>query len=295
MAASWRSRWKPARRYGNTTSRSRRTTCSARRLAIRRLQRQLLLCLHTADGTFAWRWRTGADVIGIPVVDDRNVYFVSLDNVLRALSRKTGVQQWARPLPLRPTRGPLKIDRTLIVSGIASMVRGYNVKDGTPAGEVPVAGDVASSPYAPPGLPQVLVVSRDIAKGATATLFMRQTDPRLNPPAALPNASKAPFWMQARRPSQNRKLTNRRASRSRTMSAWGSASAGLVSLQADTTDGADVRSLPHDPTHGRCAERTGRRRRRAPSAPGTRRPHRGRATRQAAAGTRQGRRAARTR
>jgi hypothetical protein len=103
------------------------------------------------------------------------------------------VQQWARPLPMRPTRGPLKIDRTLIVSGISSVVRGYNVKDGTPAGDLPVAGDLAGSPYAPPGLPQVLVVSRDIAKGATATLFTRQTEPRLNPPAALPNANKATF------------------------------------------------------------------------------------------------------
>jgi outer membrane protein assembly factor BamB len=152
-----------------------------------------LYALHAADGTFAWRWRTGADVIGIPAVDQRNVYFVSLDNVLRALSRKTGVQQWARPLPLRPTRGPLKIDSTLIVSGIASTVRGYNIKDGTPAGEVPVTGDLGGPPYAPPGLPQVLVVSRDLAKGATATLFTRQTDPRLNPPAPLPNANKAAF------------------------------------------------------------------------------------------------------
>ena len=87
--------------------------------------------LDTADGRVAWRWRTGADVIGIPVVDERNVYFVSLDNVLRALSRKTGVQQWVRLLPFRPTRGPLKIDRTLIVSGIPPTLRAYNMKDGS--------------------------------------------------------------------------------------------------------------------------------------------------------------------
>ena len=67
--------------------------------------------LDAADGRVAWRWRTGADVVGVPVVDERNVYFVSLDNVLRALSRRTGVQQWARLLPLRPTRGPLKLIR----------------------------------------------------------------------------------------------------------------------------------------------------------------------------------------
>ena len=75
--------------------------------------------LDAADGRVHWRWRTGADVVGVPVVDERNIYFVSLDNVLRALSRRTGVQQWARLLPLRPTRGPLKVDPTIIVSGVA--------------------------------------------------------------------------------------------------------------------------------------------------------------------------------
>jgi outer membrane protein assembly factor BamB len=149
--------------------------------------------LHTADGKFAWRWRTGADLVGTPVVDDRNVYFVSLDNVLRALSRKTGVQQWVRLLPLRPTRGPLNVDRTLVISGVASTLRGYNMKDGTPGGEVPGAGEPAGSPYARPGSSEVLVVTRDIAKGATATLFVRQIGPPLNPLGPLPNASKATF------------------------------------------------------------------------------------------------------
>ena len=149
--------------------------------------------LEAADGRVAWRWRTGADVVGIPVVDERNVYFVSFDNVLRALSRKTGVQQWVRLLPLRPTRGPLKIDRTLVVSGIAPTLRAYNMKDGSPAGDVPGSGELAGSPYATPGSPQILMVTRDIAKGATATLFMRQLDPPLNPLAALPNANKAAF------------------------------------------------------------------------------------------------------
>jgi outer membrane protein assembly factor BamB len=149
--------------------------------------------LDTADGRVAWRWRTGADVVGVPVVDERNVYFVSLDNVLRALSRRTGVQQWARLLPLRPTRGPLRIERTLIVSGIPPALRAYNMKDGTAAGEVPGTGELAGAPYAKPGLPQVLMVTRDIAKGATATLFMRQLDPPLSTPAPLPNASKATF------------------------------------------------------------------------------------------------------
>jgi outer membrane protein assembly factor BamB len=153
--------------------------------------------LNTVDGTVAWRWRTGGDVVGIPVIDERNVYFVSLDNVLRALSRKTGVQQWVRPLPLRPTRGPLKIDQTLVVSGVAPTVRGYNLKDGKPAGEIPASGELAGSPYGEPaasaGSSQILVVTRDIAKGATATLFVRQLGPPLTAAAPLPNAAKATF------------------------------------------------------------------------------------------------------
>jgi len=150
--------------------------------------------LRSDDGRLAWRWRTGADVVGVPVLDDRNVYFVSLDNALRALSRKTGVQQWIRLLPIRPTRGPTRVDSTLVVSGIAPALRGYNMKDGTAAGDLPAAGEQAGSPYAVPAasttLPQLLVVTRDIAKGATATLFMRNLDPPLGPFTPPTNGTK---------------------------------------------------------------------------------------------------------
>ena len=148
--------------------------------------------LREDDGTIAWRWRTGADVVGLPVVDDRNVYFVSMDNVLRALSRRSGVQQWVRLLSLRPTRGPLAIGRILIVSGIAQSLPAYNMSDGTPAGELPAAGELAAAPAvvgnSPTGLPQVLVFTRDLARGATATLIARQIDPPLSPFAPPPGA-----------------------------------------------------------------------------------------------------------
>jgi len=153
--------------------------------------------VQSDDGRVAWRWRTGADVVGVPVVDERNVYFVSLDNALRALSRRTGVQQWVRLLPIRPTRGPLRVDRTLVVSGIAPALRAFNMKDGTPAGELPAAGEQAGSPYAVPAtssaLPQVLVVTRDLAKGATATLFMRNLDPVLSGVTVPTYGIKAPL------------------------------------------------------------------------------------------------------
>ena len=72
-----------------------------------------------ADGRVDWRWRTGGDVIGMPVADERYVYFVSLDNVLRALNMVSGGQQWMRPLPMRPTWGPVKAGATIVVAGQA--------------------------------------------------------------------------------------------------------------------------------------------------------------------------------
>jgi outer membrane protein assembly factor BamB len=156
--------------------------------------------LSATDGQVAWRWRTGADLVGVPVVDERNVYFVSLDNVLRALSRRTGVQQWVRLLPLRPSRGPLKLDRLIVVSGVAPMLRAFNIKDGFPAGELPAAGELAGAPYAVPGgpLPEALVVTRDLAKGATATLFRRQLEPPLTPFSPPPGAMKGALMPDAR-------------------------------------------------------------------------------------------------
>jgi hypothetical protein len=151
-----------------------------------------LYALDASDGAVRWRWRTGADVVGVPVIDQRNVYFVSLDNVLRALSRKSGVQQWVKPLPLRPTRGPLQVGSALLVSGVTPPLRAFTMKDGAAAGEVPGSGELAGAPYARQESSQILTVTRDLAKGATVTLFMRRLDPPLsNEP--LPNASRAVF------------------------------------------------------------------------------------------------------
>src|SRR5262249_54155836 len=74
-------------------------------------------CLNAKDGEVEWHWPTGADAIGLPVADDRTVFFVSLDNVLRGLNRSSGVQRWKSPLKFRPIAGPLKWSETLVVAG----------------------------------------------------------------------------------------------------------------------------------------------------------------------------------
>jgi len=136
-------------------------------------------CLNTRDGRVQWRWRTGADVIGVPAVDERNVYFVSLDNVLRALSRASGVQRWFRPLSLRPTAGPVKAGATLIVPGLAPTLPTYDAKDGAPTGGGVAAGTgdtpaqvhlISSETAERPG---VVIVAHG-ATAMTATLVTRQ-------------------------------------------------------------------------------------------------------------------------
>lgn len=138
-----------------------------------------LYCLKSRDGEIDWRWRTGGDVIGVPLADEHRIYFVSRDNLLRALDRRSGAQRWKRPLPLRPTVGPSRSGDLLIVTGVTPSVRMYQMKDGAAAGEVSVDGDLASAPYvlqkAEP--PTFVVVARNIAKGEMLTVVSRVSPP----------------------------------------------------------------------------------------------------------------------
>jgi outer membrane protein assembly factor BamB len=149
-------------------------------------------CLMAKDGRVDWRWRTGGDTVGVPVADDRSVYFVALDNVLRALDRTTGGQHWMRPLPLRPTTGPVQAGRTLIVTGQAPILRGYNATDGSAAGEIQAGPDMAAPPHVVADVsamgPSLIYITRDLGKGATVTLATRSVEPPESPIAPLPDA-----------------------------------------------------------------------------------------------------------
>ncbi len=141
-------------------------------------QDNFFYCLNTVDGTVAWRWRTGGDVIGLPSVDERRVYFVSRDNVLRAMARRSGSQQWRRALPLRPTRGPISLLDAIVVSGSGPVMPAYATGDGRLAGELTASGTIVADPYvvytsasAPPLL---IAVTDDVVKGASITAITHQ-------------------------------------------------------------------------------------------------------------------------
>lgn len=148
-------------------------------------------CLLARDGKVDWRWRTGADVIGLPVADDRRVYFVSLDNVLRGMNLVSGAQEWMKGLPVRPTSGPVLAGATVVVSGQSPTLRTFSVKDGTPTADINAGDEVASAPRVltdpASGLTMLLVTTRHLVRGAAATLVMHTIEPLQLPVAPLPN------------------------------------------------------------------------------------------------------------
>ncbi|MSO45366.1 MAG: hypothetical protein EXQ59_01165 [Acidobacteria bacterium] len=148
-------------------------------------------CLLAKDGRVDWRWRTGGDVIGKPVGDKDTVYFVSRDNVLRALDRVSGGQRWLRALPLRPTTGPIRAGGTIVISGVAPTVRGFNATDGAPAGDQSTGGELAAPAHVldegTNPLPRIIILTRDISKGAAALLLKRDVEPAVRGLTPLPN------------------------------------------------------------------------------------------------------------
>ena len=111
--------------------------------------------LSLDDGTIDWQWRTGGDIVGLPRVDERNIYFLSLDNSFRALDRQSGVQQWRVPLPWRPIPDFSIVNSTLAVSGISSETRFFSASSGGELGVYAAAAELRGKMYIVPGLPSI--------------------------------------------------------------------------------------------------------------------------------------------
>jgi outer membrane protein assembly factor BamB len=148
-----------------------------------------LYCLLAKDGTIDWRWMTGGDIVGRPLVLDDRVYVAALDNILRALDRKSGVQQWKRGLDLRPTKGPVAAGDVLIVGGVGTTLPAFRMATGAPAGEIAAAALLYAAPHVTDaeGLPMVTLVLRDIAQGTIVRHLVRSIDPAVTPVVPLAN------------------------------------------------------------------------------------------------------------
>ena len=99
-------------------------------------QDDIFYCLDAKDGRAVWRWKTGGDVIGTAAIDAKHVYILAMDNVLRALDRNSGSMRWQKPLPMRPSTGPLLTGWTVLVAGSPAELQGYSSEfNGAPVGD----------------------------------------------------------------------------------------------------------------------------------------------------------------
>ena len=102
--------------------------------------------LSRLDGSIRWDWRTGGDIVGLPAVDETRVYFSSLDNMLWALNRKSGVQQWRQPLAARPTAGPSHTGDLLVLGGTSQHLRFFDPVTGVHFGRITAPSELAFPP-----------------------------------------------------------------------------------------------------------------------------------------------------
>ena len=134
-------------------------------------------------------------------------YFVSLDNLLRALDRDNGSLQWYRGLPMRPSSGALLVDELLIVAGVGAQLRAFAAPTGAPSGEFPTgtardeAQQLATAPDPTPAPgPMLILATRDgrltaltpVAAQAPPAKVLPQSAPSTPTPAPEPAPTQAP-------------------------------------------------------------------------------------------------------
>ena len=154
--------------------------------------------LSVDTGRVDWRWRTGGDLIGVAAVDESRVYFLSRDNILRALDRRSGVQQWRQPLRARPTSGPTKAGKMLLVAGVAPQIRSFDLKTGKPGAIYRASTELAAPPYVVRGLPiagphLVVVTGNGQVVALQRSLGPPQFTLRFPPPPILPKPELLPI------------------------------------------------------------------------------------------------------
>ena len=102
--------------------------------------------LRLDDGQIDWYFRTGGDILGVPAIDEDRVYFTSLDNMVRALDRENGAQRWRMPLQGRPETGPIRVDNSLVLSGLSPNIQMFHTETGRPMGRFRADNELAMPP-----------------------------------------------------------------------------------------------------------------------------------------------------
>ena len=146
-------------------------------------------CLKASTGGVDWTWRVGANLLGAPTVDDQRVFFVALDNVVRALDRESGVQKWQHAIRRRAASGPAVVQNVVLLASSSSGEIYAWLADGHPAGTVPLD----STPVVPPDLAgggeagaRLSVITGSLARVWQLSLIAAASEPPPGPLTELP-------------------------------------------------------------------------------------------------------------
>jgi outer membrane protein assembly factor BamB len=103
--------------------------------------------LSLDDGRIDWYVRTGGDIYGLAAIDEKRVYVTSLDNMVRALDRENGAQRWRMPLQGRPESGPIRVENSLVLSGLSPNIQIFHTETGRPMGRFRADNELAMPPH----------------------------------------------------------------------------------------------------------------------------------------------------
>ena len=164
--------------------------------------------ISPSTGRIDWRWRTGGDVVGAPIVDEERVYFASLDNMVWALDRNSGVQRWREALPRRPRAVPGLVDELLLVSSVSEHLPSFKRETGEPANAVAAPGELGAPPYVAPALAAAgLRIVFLVADGRLVGMRPPVPPPAVSLAEPLPPLRPAPYGILPSAPIELEPLT----------------------------------------------------------------------------------------
>lgn len=121
-----------------------------------------------------WCYPVGAAVVGRPAADDTHVYFVALDNLLRAHDRKDGAFRWKKDLKYRPSAGPLLVGASVAVPGSVRSVPVFDVSRGAATIQLTLGAALATVPLligpAPEKPARLVALTGELPRVWTVTL-----------------------------------------------------------------------------------------------------------------------------
>jgi outer membrane protein assembly factor BamB len=146
-------------------------------------------CLKAQNGEIAWDMRIGAAIVGSAAVDAAHVYFLALDNVVRALDRSNGNQRWKHAYRRRASAGPAIGGRYVFVASSSSPDIWMWTTDGRPASSL----TLPAAPAVPPAVVErgtgsldVVAVTGNLAGQWQLTLLASAGEPPLVPFSEAP-------------------------------------------------------------------------------------------------------------